>query len=152
VVVADLSKLFAIASWIALFSSLSNGLGKATYLIPEEQREKVANVRTVHGCNASSYSHQQQAFLASQILLLAGLCLSKISVISLIQRIFTNDFSKCGLVTACMLGLTVIWGVGSMIAISANCTPDHIFEGVDVNSCPSEVRFMSLAPTPFVAI
>ncbi|KAF1991535.1 hypothetical protein K402DRAFT_388936 [Aulographum hederae CBS 113979] len=115
-------QLFATGHAIAVFISTSSGLGKAVTLIDPAHQTKVAD-----------------SFLASQLLLLAGLCMSKCSVILLIRRVFTRDLQVFYWTSTVILVVLVVWGIASMIAVSAACMPEHIFPGPENLQCPNDI-------------
>jgi hypothetical protein len=68
--------------------------------------------------------------MASQVFLIVAHGLTKCSVLALIRQLFTSsNIKQVNLMTAAGLGLCGAWALASVIAITAGCSPLHIFEG-----------------------
>lgn len=64
--------------------------------------------------------------MASQAVLILGLALAKCSVLLLVRRIISTRSMVCDT----LFGLSLLWGLASVLAITINCSPSHLI-GVD---------------------
>lgn len=86
-----------------------------------------------------------QAFEASQVLYVLALAASKISVLALIDRIFSGLEYKHELVLSrSLMVIIAIWGIGSALAVSVDCDADQILPHIGAAMCPGAV---SLCPS-----
>lgn len=60
--------------------------------------------------------------MASEAILILGLALAKCSVLLLIRRIVSARSVFCDT----LLGLSLLWGLASVLAITINCSPLHL--------------------------
>ena len=63
-----------------------------------------------------------QLTMASEALVVLGLALAKCSVLFLIRRIGSTRSLLCDM----LLGMSVLWGLASVMAITIDCSPSHI--------------------------
>lgn len=116
------TQVIALAQYIAFFFAVANGLGKdAAILTPHQD--------TVWS----------DALSASQILLLVSHALAKCSVILIIRRLFARCYGIFRTMSNAMLGLCMLWGLASVIAIVAGCSSKHLLAGTPSSICPHDV-------------
>lgn len=119
-------QIFAIAQYIAFFAAVANGLGKDAGILTPHQN-------TVWSDSLS----------ASQILLLLSHALTKCSVVLLIRRLFARYYGIFRTISNVTLGLCMLWGVASVIAIVAGCSSQHLLAGTPSSICPHDVSRLS---------
>jgi hypothetical protein len=97
----------------------------------------VDNDSDIYGCKFQKLI-LPQSLRAFQALLLVSLALSESSMVLLIQRVFTTDFKGSKFVITGMHILNGLWSASSIVAISANCSPEYIFENSSDSTCPGD--------------
>lgn len=82
-----------------------------------------------------------QAFLLSETLTVLVVCLAKCSTVSLILRVFTADTERGKRWVTCwvFLGLSVAWGIGSILGLAISCDINTILTVDNVNQCKNQV-------------
>jgi hypothetical protein len=77
------------------------------------------------------------------MLLVAALTLSKVSVVTLIRHIFTQDMKRawkaCNLYTV----VVVAWGLMSVLALSVDCSSTSLLNSNQNEQCPNQVSILS---------
>ncbi|KAF2838844.1 hypothetical protein M501DRAFT_935163 [Patellaria atrata CBS 101060] len=112
------AQVAAMGQYGAMFVAISNGLGKSTAIVDEIHATQIG-----------------QAVFASQILLILSLGLAKSSVILLIRRVFTRDMKTFWFICNIIVGVSMAWAVGSIIAVSVGCTNETIVPTADHGIC-----------------
>ncbi|PPJ56170.1 hypothetical protein CBER1_09098 [Cercospora berteroae] len=107
-----LSTLVAVAQYIAIFVGLNRGVGRSSTLLTESYAQTLG-----------------RSVLASEILFIASMMLSKLSVVVFLKRLLSRDHSAAWMACQVTVALTVAWGVGSALGISVECGPDRILYG-----------------------
>jgi hypothetical protein len=89
-----------------------------------------------------------QSIFAGQILFIAAACLAKCSTLYLMMRLFNLSGSKANnrgksrlyhWICMGVLAIMVAWGVGSIIGVSVDCSPDNIIRRQSESQCPSQL-------------
>ncbi|SMQ54586.1 unnamed protein product [Zymoseptoria tritici ST99CH_1A5] len=96
--------IVATGQYIAVYIGLNEGLGTSSTLLSQDHAGRLAH-----------------AVLASEVMFILALMLSKFSVLFFMKRLFTKEHRAAWL--CCNLGfvLTAIWGVACAIGISVGC-------------------------------
>lgn len=88
-----------------------------------------------------------KAFLASEVLTLVALGLSKCSVLAMMLRVFTPDRALTRLWKACFAFsvLSALWTVGSILAVAINCDGATLLTTQKTEKCPHQfVRWQAI--------
>ncbi|KAF2026158.1 hypothetical protein EK21DRAFT_12166, partial [Setomelanomma holmii] len=104
VTVATMLQLGEVSS---LFIALRKGLGKSAHLIDASQAASIG-----------------KATFSAQFFLILSLAMAKSSVAALMLRLFTRDISvtkRARMLCIATLALTIVWAIGSIIAIALPC-------------------------------
>lgn len=114
------STLVALGQWIAIYTGLSQGLGQSSTLLSQDYARNLG-----------------KAVMASEILFLLAIMLSKLSVVFFMRRLFTREHRFAW--WACHIGiaLTVIWGFAGALGVSVDCGPRRILYGPE--RCPEKL-------------
>lgn len=112
--------LMAIGQYAAVYTGLEDGLGRSTELLTREHAADLG--KTV---------------MASEVLYLLALALSKLSVVFFMKRLVTRDHKMAWWAGNIAIALTAVWGVASCLAITVGCGPSSILHGQD--RCSGEV-------------
>lgn len=113
--------ILAIGQYAAIYSGLENGLGRSTELLGKADATELG-----------------KSVLASEVLYIISLALSKLSVVFFMKRLFTRDHRVAWWAGNIVIALTLVWGIASCLAISVGCGPSTILYGQD--RCSGEVR------------
>jgi hypothetical protein len=113
--------LLALGQYIAIYVGLSDGVGVSTKLLAQSHAEKLGSI-----------------LVATQILFLLALALSKLSVVFFMKRLFTRDHKKAWFACNAALVLTVLWGVASCLIATVECGPTNVLYGTA--RCTGKVR------------
>lgn len=113
--------ILAIGQYAAIYSGLENGVGRSTELLSKEDAAELG-----------------KSVLASEVLYIIALALSKLSVVFFMRRLFTRDHRAAWWSSNVAIGLTVVWGVASCLAIGVGCGPSTILYGEE--RCSGKVR------------
>lgn len=112
--------LVAVGQYIAIYVGLDEGVGRSSTLVTK------------------SYArHLGTSVLASEVMFLVALMLSKLSVVFFMKRLFTRDHSVAWWCCNAALAATVIWGFASSLGVSVGCGPARILNGPE--RCPGKV-------------
>ena len=114
------SDIVALAQYIAIYVGLSNGVGVSSTLLEAKHAKALG-----------------KPVLASEILFLISLGLCKMSVVFFTKRLFTRDHRKAWWACNVALALSVVWTIGSVLAISVECNPS--FELYGAERCAGKV-------------
>ena len=112
--------VIAIGQYAAIYSGLENGVGRSSELLGREQAMELG-----------------KSVLASEVLYIIALALSKLSVVFFMKRLFTRDHKMAWWAGNIAIALTVVWGVAACLAISVGCGPSTILQGQE--RCSGEV-------------
>lgn len=113
----------------AIFLALKRGTGTAFTLL-----------------SAGNISSSSEAVYSANILFILSLALSKASVVCLLMRIFNLAYTRAchsprflfyRHVCLATIGFTAAWAVGSIIALTVNCSADSFMS--DQQSCPAQI-------------
>lgn len=112
--------VFGLGQYIAVYVGLDKGVGRSSALLTQSYARELG-----------------EAVLASEILFILSIMLSKLSVVYFMKRLFTRDHSLAW--WACHVGIviTVIWGLASALAVSVGCGPSRILYGPE--RCPGKL-------------
>ncbi|KAH7077530.1 hypothetical protein BKA63DRAFT_601625 [Paraphoma chrysanthemicola] len=108
-----------------LFIAMRKGLGKSTNLID------IAEVPSIG-----------KAMFASQFFLILSLAMAKSSVAALMLRLFTRDISvtkKARILCIATLVMTIVWAIGSIIALTLQCSPPGFGRGDALRQCEDQL-------------
>ncbi|KAF2713002.1 hypothetical protein K504DRAFT_461591 [Pleomassaria siparia CBS 279.74] len=120
-VLLTLAHIMGLGMWAAIFSSLGSGLGKALKLV-----------------QAKDIPRMNQAYLASRILLLLALGISKCSVLMFVRGIFDHS-TRVVLVVHVTIGIVVAWGLAGALAVSVGTSPDKIADGLNFAHATNDI-------------
>lgn len=115
------STIVAVAQYIAIFVGLNRGVGRSSTLLTESYARELG-----------------QSVLASEVLFILSLMLSKLSIVVFMKRLLSRDHSAAWIACNAAIALTIAWGVGSALGISVECGPRRILYGPE--RCPHKVR------------
>ena len=102
----------AVAQYVAVFVSLSQGLGASTLIQAEETARSLGSGVMVNG-----------------ILFIFAAALTKLSVVFFVKRLLTHELRKAWWATQIVLGLTIAWVVAAALLVSVGCSPrDALYE------------------------
>ena len=104
--------IVGLAQYIATFIGLSNGVGTSTTLLSRERAESLG-----------------AGLIAGEVLFVLALMLSKLSIVHFMKRLFTRDHKKAWWACNFAVLVSVVWGVGSALAVSVGCGPEHAIYG-----------------------
>jgi hypothetical protein len=122
----------AIAQAIAVFISLSNGLGR----VPEDVADvKLAGSVSFRGILYRLSADVLQLVFSSRALFLASHYFAKLSVLYLLRRLFARDEKHTALICDVTMGITALSGLSSVLLNTVNCSSQTIF----VEHCHSQV-------------
>ncbi|KAF7192961.1 hypothetical protein HII31_05692 [Pseudocercospora fuligena] len=112
--------IFGLGQYIAVYVGLDKGVGRSSTLLTQSYARELG-----------------EAVLASEILFILSIMLSKLSVVYFMKRLFTRDHSLAW--WACHVGIviTTIWGLASALAVSVGCGPSRILYGPE--RCPGKL-------------
>lgn len=96
--------IVALAQYIAVFVSLNNGLGSSSLIQSEDVIKDLGT-----------------GVLVSEILFILAVTLTKLSVVLFIKRLLVVDIKRSLWATNIALGLTVVWTIASILAVSVGC-------------------------------
>ncbi|KAF2464122.1 uncharacterized protein BDR25DRAFT_99683 [Lindgomyces ingoldianus] len=122
---ATLATFLQLGGCIPLFLAMNHGLGKSDRLV-----------------DAAVIDEAGKTTFIAQIFLLASLATAKCSVAYLLLRLFTRDLEvtrKPWLLCNGTLALTIVWGIGSIIAISAGCQPSALLQDGSLSHCSNQL-------------
>lgn len=109
-----------LGQYIAIYVGLDKGVGQSsTLLTPQYAREL------------------GKAVMASEILFILSIMLSKLSVVYFMKRLFTRDHRRAWWGCAVAVVLTVLWGLASALGVSVGCGPRRILYGPE--RCPGKL-------------
>lgn len=124
--------MVAIAQAIAVFISLSNGLGR----VPEDVADvKLAGSVSFAGTLYRFSADVLQLVYSSRVLFLASHYFAKLSVLYLLRRLFARDEKHTALICDVTMGITALSGLSSVLLDTVNCSLQTIF----VEHCHSQV-------------
>jgi hypothetical protein len=122
----------AIAQAIAVFISLSNGLGR----VPEDVADVKLAGSVSFGCTLYRFSADVlQLVFSSRVLFLASHYFAKLSVLYLLRRLFARDEKNTALICDVSMGITALRGLSSVLLDTVHCSSQTIF----VEHCHSQV-------------
>jgi len=102
----------AVAQYIAVFVSLSQGLGASTLLQAEETARTLGS-----------------GVMANGLLFIFAAAITKLSVVFFVKRLLTHELRKAWWATHVVLGLTVAWAIAAALLVSVGCSPrDALYE------------------------
>ncbi|KAK4580205.1 hypothetical protein LTR86_000408 [Recurvomyces mirabilis] len=104
--------LVAIGQYIATYIGLHNGVGISSALMPQQKAHQLGEI-----------------LVATQIMYILALALSKLSVVFFMKRLFTRDHIKAWWACNAALVLTIVWGIGSCLIATVECGPSHVLYG-----------------------
>ncbi|KAF2207584.1 hypothetical protein CERZMDRAFT_26694, partial [Cercospora zeae-maydis SCOH1-5] len=107
-----ISTLVAVAQYIAIFVGLNGGVGRSSTLLTESYARALG-----------------RAVLASEILFIVSVMLSKLSVVVFLKRLLSREHSAAWMACQAAVVLTVAWGLASALGISVECGPRRILYG-----------------------
>lgn len=99
--------LVGIAQYVAVFVSLSQGLGTSTLIQAESTTKSLG-----------------AGVMANEILFILAIGLTKLSVVFFIKRLLTPELRKAWYAAWVVLGLTIAWTVASVLLVSVGCSAD----------------------------
>lgn len=111
----------AIGQYIVIYVGLSEGVGQSSALLSQDYAR-----------------HLGRMVLASEVIFLLALTLSKLSVVFFMKRLFTPDHKAAWWCCNAALVATCAWGVASPLGVSVGCGPSHILYGP--HRCEGKVR------------
>lgn len=117
--------VIAIGQYAAIYFGLQKGVGSSSTLLGQRRADELGT-----------------SVLASQVLYIIALALSKLSVVYFIKRLFTREHKLAWWACSIVVALTVVWGVASCMAISVGCGPETILYGRD--RCSGQVRTVKI--------
>ena len=94
----------AVGQCIAIYVGLEQGLGQSTLLLSQSHAAQLAH-----------------AVLASEIMFILAMMLSKLSVVFFIKRLFTQEHRTAWLCCNAAVLLTAAWGLASVLGVSIGC-------------------------------
>lgn len=112
--------ILAVGQYAAIYTGLENGVGRSSKLLGQEHATELG-----------------QSVLASEVLYIVALALSKLSVVFFMKRLFTRDHKLAWWAGNVAIALTIVWGIAGCLAISVGCGPSTILHGQD--RCSGEV-------------
>lgn len=123
-VIADRIQLLGLGQLVSLLAAASNGLGHNSggTLGARVGRVRSAGAPFSSGNGSAEASNPLQLTMASEAILILGLAFAKVSILLLIRRIVSAKSAFCDT----LLGLSVLWGLASVLAITVNCSPSHM--------------------------
>lgn len=104
--------VFGLGQYIAIYVGLSEGVGQSSALL-----------------NRGYARHLGRAVLASEVIFLLAVALSKLSVVFFMKRLFTRDHKAAWWCCNVALIATCVWGVAAPLGVSIGCGPSHILYG-----------------------
>lgn len=113
--------LAQLAHIIAIFVSLKDGLGQA---LPDH--------------NTGSARSGARGTFAAQLTFVLALCFAKCSVLYFVQRLLSRDLRKMWSMCYFLIGLVSIWGLASVIGLSAGCQSSTFIYSPE-ETCPGQV-------------
>ncbi|KAK4954574.1 hypothetical protein LTR10_008007 [Elasticomyces elasticus] len=117
------ASLAVIAHITCLFIALKHGLGT----VATQHASTVPS--TVQQYSLKSYHVGGKATFASAIFLIVALALAKCSVVLFMQRLLARDLKALNIACWVVIGVSLLWGVGSIIGISVGCqTSSYILD------------------------
>ena len=122
-VVFLVAQMFAYGEFIAIMVGIASGLGRSLELLEGAQEAEVMRVWT-----------------SSQIFFILSTTAAKFAVGLLLRRIFSRLESKhAALLCDILLGVSGLWGVASILAVSVSCDAAHILPGHETAQCAATV-------------
>lgn len=115
--------IVALGQYIAVFVPLHGGLGISSSVLAQDAGESLGS-----------------AMMASQILFILALALTKLSVVLFVKRLLTQNLRKAWWAANITMGLTVVWGIASVFAISVGCSPSTAV--LEPQLCVGKVKFV----------
>ena len=104
---------------IAVLRGQHDGLGRKEHLLTSAQVMDVQQVRSFLGHVSSMTDMKTQAQYASDILYMASLCLAKISILLLLERLAVSRLHKR--ITFATAGVVALWAVVGIVVLAAQC-------------------------------
>jgi hypothetical protein len=102
----------AVAQYVAVFVSLSQGLAVSTLIQAEETARSLG-----------------PGVMANGILFIFAAALTKLSVVFFVKRLLTQELRKAWWATHIVLGLTIAWAIAAALLVSVGCSPqDSLYE------------------------
>lgn len=102
----------AVAQYVAVFVSLSQGLAVSTLIQAEETARSLG-----------------PGVMANGILFIFAAALTKLSVVFFVKRLLTQELRKAWWATHIVLGLTIVWAIAAALLVSVGCSPqDSLYE------------------------
>lgn len=110
----------ALGQYIAIFVPLKNGLGISSSVLAQDTAEILGS-----------------GVMASQIMFIIAVALTKLSVVLFIKRLLTQNLRGAWWAANITIGLTAAWGIASVLAISVGCSPASAV--LEPQSCAGKV-------------
>jgi hypothetical protein len=102
----------AVAQYVAVFVSLSQGLAVSTLIQAEQTARSLG-----------------PGVMANGILFIFAAALTKLSVVFFVKRLLTQELRKAWWATHIVLGLTIAWAIAAVLLVSVGCSPqDALYE------------------------
>jgi hypothetical protein len=111
----------ALAQYIAVFVSLSQGLGVSSLIQAKDVARDLGS-----------------GVLANEILFILAITLTKLSVVFFVKRLLTQELRKAWWAAHIVLGLTIAWAIASVLLVSVGCSPQHAVS--EPETCAGMVR------------
>jgi hypothetical protein len=111
----------AVAQYVAVFVSLSQGLAVSTLIQAEETARSLG-----------------PGVMANGIMFIFAAALTKLSVVFFVKRLLTQELRTAWWATHIVLGLTIAWAIAAALLVSVGCSPqDALYEP---QTCAGMVR------------
>jgi hypothetical protein len=111
----------AFAQYIAIFVSLNQGLGASSFIQAKDVAEKLGS-----------------GVLASEVLFILALALTKLSVVFFIKRLLTQELRRAWWAAHVVLCVTIAWAIASVLLVSVGCSPHNAV--YEPQTCSGMVR------------
>lgn len=112
----------ALGQYIAVFVPLRHGLGISSSVLAQDAGETLGS-----------------GVMASQIMFIIAVALTKLSVVLFIKRLLTQNLRGAWWAANITMGLTVAWGIASVLVISVGCSPSAAV--LEPEMCTGKVWF-----------
>jgi hypothetical protein len=129
---------------------LKHGLGSTISLLQADEAAIASKVSIARHPEAPSLMLISiKSAYAAQILFIASLCLSKCSTLWLMMRLFNLNSTKVNngansklyfTIGLGILGVMGVWGLGSILGLSIDCSASHFIRTPSLSLCPQQVQ------------